>query len=74
MGIVAEMVMTHDPKPGLVYRPLGHLFGSNVTRVAFKRGVYLRNYVYEFAEYLSDRLPRQLVMKAMTGQFDDYEL
>ena len=31
-------------------------------------------YVYEFAEYLSDRLPRQLVMKAMTGQFDDYEL
>ncbi|MFM2325772.1 CysB family HTH-type transcriptional regulator [Brachymonas denitrificans] len=74
VGIVAEMVMTHDPKPGLVYRPLGHLFGSNVTRVAFKRGVYLRNYVYEFAEYLSDRLPRQLVMKAMTGQFDDYEL
>ena len=74
VGIVAEMVMTHDPKPGLVYRPLGHLLGSNVTRVAFKRGVYLRNYVYEFAEYLSDRLPRQLVMKAMTGQFDDYEL
>ncbi|MEZ7827952.1 MAG: CysB family HTH-type transcriptional regulator [Brachymonas denitrificans] len=74
VGIVAEMAMTHDPKPGLVYRPLGHLFGSNVTRVAFKRGVYLRNYVYEFAEYLSDRLPRQLVMKAMTGQFDDYEL
>lgn len=74
VGIVAEMVMTYDPKPGLVYRPLGHLFGTNVTRVAFKRGVYLRNYVYEFAEYLSDRLPRQLVMKAMSGHFDDYEL
>lgn len=73
-GIVAEMAMQHDAKPGLVYRPLGHLFGSNVTRVAFKRGIYLRNFVYEFAEYLSDRLPRALVMKAMSGQYDDYEL
>ena len=26
----------------LVARPLGHLFGPNVTRVAFKRGAYLR--------------------------------
>lgn len=74
IGIVAEMAMTHDARPGLVYRPLGHLFGSNVTRVAFRKGVYLRNFVYEFAEYLSDRLPRQLVMKAMSGEYEDYGL
>ncbi len=74
VGIVAEMATTEDPQPGLLYRPLGHLFGSNVTRVAFKRGAYLRNYVYEFAELLSDRLPRDLVMKAMTGEYDNYEL
>ena len=37
-------------------RPAGHLFGQNVTRIAFKRGAYLRNFVYAFAEMLSDRL------------------
>jgi LysR family cys regulon transcriptional activator len=40
----------------LVVRPLGHLFGQNVARVAFKRSAYLRNFVYKFAELLSDRL------------------
>ena len=73
VGIVAEMAM-HDARPGLASRPLGHLFGRNVTRVAFKRGVFMRNYVYDFAERLSDRLPRTLVMKAMSGHYEDYEL
>ena len=45
-------------------RPLGHLFGQNVARVAFKRGAYLRNFVYAFAELLSDRLDRNLIAKA----------
>jgi hypothetical protein len=35
---------------------MGHLFGQNITRVAFKRGAYLRNFVYKFAELVSDRL------------------
>ncbi len=74
IGIVAEMAVADDSKPGLVYHPMGHLFGSNVTRVAFKRGIYLRNYVYEFAELLSERLPRKLVHKAMTGHYEDYAL
>ena len=45
-------------------RPLGHLFGQNVARVAFKRGAYLRNFVYAFAELLSDRLTRALIQRA----------
>ena len=73
VGIVAEMAMD-GARPGLASRPLGHLFGRNVTRVAFKRGVFMRNYVYDFAERLSDRLPRALVMKAMSGHYEDYEL
>ena len=50
------------------------MFGQNVTRVAFKRGAYLRNFVYKFAELLSDRLSRDLVARAMSGHVDDYEL
>ena len=75
VGIVAEMAMREEP-PGseLVARPLGMLLGSNVTRIAFKRGAYLRNYVYSFAELLSERLSRRLIEKAMNGEADDYDL
>ena len=62
---MAEMAM-RDTQPGLLALPLGHLFGSNVTRIAFKRGVFMRNYVFDFAETLSDRLPRALVTKALS--------
>ena len=74
IGIVAEMAMRDDPVHDLVVRPMGHLFGQNVARVAFKRGAYLRNFVYKFSELISDRLSRDLVMRAMTGQVNDYEL
>ncbi|WP_313296375.1 CysB family HTH-type transcriptional regulator [Diaphorobacter sp.] len=74
IGIVAEMAMRDDTNGDLVVRPMGHLFGQNVARVAFKRGAYLRNFIYKFAELLSDRLSRELVMRAMVGQVNDYEL
>ncbi|MGC3986969.1 MAG: CysB family HTH-type transcriptional regulator [Pseudorhodoferax sp.] len=74
LGIVAEMAVRDDPGSELVARPMGQLFGMNVARVAFKRGAYLRNFVYRFAELLSDRLDRNLVAKAMAGHANDYEL
>ncbi|MDR2335411.1 MAG: CysB family HTH-type transcriptional regulator [Burkholderiaceae bacterium] len=74
IGIVAEMAMRDDPVGDLVVRPMGHLFGQNVARVAFKRGAYLRNFIYKFAELLSDRLSRDLVMRAMIGNVNDYDL
>jgi LysR family cys regulon transcriptional activator len=82
VGIAAEMAVRdvladgakNELKSDLMVRPAGHLFGQNVTRVAFKRGAYLRNFVYKFAELLSPRLGRDLVARAMTGHVNDYEL
>jgi len=75
IGIVAEMAVRQDPPGGdLAWRPVGHLFGSNLTRVAFKRGAYLRQFVLSFAELLSDRLTRTLIQRAMTGDGVDYDL
>jgi LysR family transcriptional regulator, cys regulon transcriptional activator len=57
--------------------PLGHLFGSNVARVAFKRGAYLRQFVCAFAEMLSDRLspaPDPARDGRRTAAGTDYEL
>ncbi len=76
VGIVAEMAVRADAPGGdLVWRPAGHLFGQNVARLAFKRGAYLRNFVYAFAESLSDRLSRALIARAMAGDApEDYQL
>ena len=75
IGIVAEMAVRDDgSNSDLAVRPLGTLFGHNLARVAFKRGAYLRNFVFRFAELLSDRLDRNLIAKAMAGHGNDYEL
>ncbi|GAP34585.1 CysB family HTH-type transcriptional regulator [Piscinibacter sakaiensis] len=71
IGLVAEMAVRDDPPGGeLVSRPVGHLFGRNVARIAFKRGAYLRQFVYAFAETLSDRLSRPLLTRAVAGRGD----
>jgi len=78
VGIAAEMavkdVQEDGGKSGLVVRPAGQLFGINVARVAFKRSAYLRNFVYTFAELLSNPLNRQLIARAMDGHVEDYEM
>lgn len=78
IGIAAELsvrdVLEEGSTSALVIKPAGHLFGQNVARVAFKRGAYLRQYIYQFAELLSNRLDRNLVARAMTGHINDYEL
>jgi LysR family cys regulon transcriptional activator len=75
VGIVAEMALRDDgTNTDLVTLPAGQLFGMNVARVAFKRSSYLRNFVYKFAELVSDKLNRDLITKAMTGRINDYEI
>ena len=73
VGIVAEMAIKDDgTNSDLIAIPVGHLFGVNVARVAFKRSAYLRNFVYTFAELLSSTLTRNLIEKTMSGHTDDF--
>ena len=75
VGIVAELAMRDEPADSdLVQRPLGHLFGSNVARVAFKKGAYLRQFVFSFAEGLAERLTPSLIQRALIGGGSEYDL
>jgi LysR family cys regulon transcriptional activator len=75
IGIVAEMAIRDDGSNNdLLARPAGELFGVNVARVAFKRSAYLRNFVYKFAELLSDKLDRAQITRAMSSRHGDFEL
>ena len=73
VGIVAEMALKDDgTNSDLMAIPVGHLFGVNVARVAFKRSAYLRNFVYTFAELLSGDLTRHVIDKTMSGHGGDF--
>lgn len=73
VGIVAEMAIRDElsglamPAKPLQIRPVGHLFGTNVTRIAFKRGAYLRNFVYSFAIALAPRLSKTDIDSALAS-------
>jgi LysR family cys regulon transcriptional activator len=74
VGIVAEMAILQEDAKDLIARPAGSLFGMNVTRLAFKRGAYLRNFVYHFAELVSPKLGRDVIAKAMSGRQGETKL
>ncbi|MDI9334985.1 MAG: CysB family HTH-type transcriptional regulator [Cytophagales bacterium] len=69
VGILAEMAIKTEQNSttnsDLQMRTAGHLFGKNTTRIAFKKGAYLRNFVYAFAWHLSPTLTRELILKTM---------
>ena len=67
VGIVAEMAVREPGAlEGLCSRPAGHLFGINTTRVAFRRGVFLRHYVHALVQLLSPNLTRDVIDAAMS--------
>jgi LysR family cys regulon transcriptional activator len=65
IGIIAGMAFDPRRDQGLVGLPAGHLFGTHVTRVAVKSGVFLRDYVYVLLEMLSPALTREVVLDAI---------
>src|SRR3546814_7459534 len=65
IGIMAGMAFDPRRDKGLVGLPAGHLFGTHVTRVAVKSGVFLRDYVYVLLEMLAPELTREVVQEAI---------
>jgi LysR family cys regulon transcriptional activator len=65
IGIIAGMAFDPRRDKGLVGLPAGHLFGTHVTSVAVKSGIFLRDYVYVLLEMLASDLTRDVVQEAM---------
>jgi LysR family cys regulon transcriptional activator len=74
VGIMADIAFNAERDRHLRAMPVGHLFGSNVTRVALKQGAYLRGYVYTLVELLSPSMNRKLIEQALKGESESYEL
>ncbi len=63
VGIMASMAHT-EADNDLVALDASHLFRSSMTQIAFKHGIFLRNYMYDFIQYFSPHLTRTLVEQA----------
>ena len=65
IGIVAHMAYDPEADSDLVAIEAGHLFESSVTSIGFRRGTYLRGYMYDFIEAFAPHLTRNVVDEAM---------
>ncbi len=74
VGIVATMAFDAKRDRSLRSLDAGHLFASNTTRVAVRRGSLLRGYAYAFIELFAPHLSRQVIEKALAGEGELYEL
>jgi len=65
VGIVASMA--YDPKidTDLVSIDASHLFEPSVTRIGFRRGTFLRAYMYEFIRLFAPHLTQEIIQQSM---------
>lgn len=67
VGIVAAIAYDEERDRGLRALDARHLFAVNMTRLAIKRGAWLRSYVYAFIEGFAPSLTREVVQQALDG-------
>jgi LysR family cys regulon transcriptional activator len=74
IGIVAQMA--YDPVRDRQFEKLeaNHLFAPSTTRLALRRGVYSRGFVYEFITLFAPQFDRSAIEAALRGDADQYEL
>jgi len=68
VGVIASIAFDEDRDRNLRSMDAGHLFAVNMTRLAFRRGAFLRTYVYAFIEAFAPPLSRQVVERASSAQ------
>lgn len=61
VGIVARMAYDFRQDQDLVQLDASHLFVANVTKIGFRRGMFLRCYMYDFIELFAPHLTRERV-------------
>jgi len=64
VGIVASMAVDEGLDDDLVAIDASHLFDSSITQIGFRKGTFLRGYMYDFIERFAPHLTPAMVDKA----------
>lgn len=74
VGIIAEMA-AETPRDGTLETiPVGHLFGTNTTRLGIRQGAQPRHAALVFAEILSPNLTADVLLAASVGDDGDFAI
>ena len=65
VGIIASIAFDEDRDRSLRALDARHLFAVNLTKLAVRRGSFLRSYIYDFIETFASPLKRDVVERAM---------
>ncbi len=74
VGIVAQLAF--DPARDTQFDKIdaAHLFSASTTRLALRRGIYLRGFVFDFIALFAPRFDRSAIEAALRGESENYEL
>ena len=65
VGIIAQMAYDPVRDKDFAMLPADHLFAPSTTRLALRRGTYLRSYMYDFIGLFAPHLTQQTVDAAL---------
>ena len=69
--LVADIAYDAERDPALVAIPAGHLFGSQITHLAIKRGATLRTYVHHFIALVAPDADAAMIDRLVRGEGHD---
>lgn len=64
IGIVAKMAYDEELDDDLVALDASHLFESSITKIGFRRGTFLRGFMFDFIQQFAPHLSRDIVEEA----------
>ena len=65
IGVIASMAVSEELDDDLVKIDASHLFDYSTTKIGFRKGSFLRSYMYDFIERFAPHLTKDKVEKAM---------
>lgn len=65
IGIIATMALDPAMDDDLIALPADHLFQPSVTHIGFRRGTFLRRYMYDFIRWFAPHLDKEMVDEAV---------
>jgi len=74
IGIISSRAFRAGKEDGLVALDCDHLFPAQTTRLAFRRGAYLRGYTVEFIRLLAPRVRREDLAQLANTAAEDFSI
>jgi LysR family cys regulon transcriptional activator len=71
VGVIASMAVNHELDSDLVKIDASHLFDYSTTKIGFRKGNFLRSYMYDFIERFAPHLTKDVVERAMMQKTND---